>query len=257
MQWIQNVWAGALLVFLASFIGSWPFLFVRKISSRLESTLLGVSAGVMLAATFFSLLLPGLQQFEKSGLTSFVSALYVGVLLLLGGAFIFLFHQILPHEHLHPHEGEKPHSGGVVRHPMLVVMAIALHNLPEGLAVGVGQASGDLRLSAGLSLAIALQDIPEGFIVAVGLASIGFSTKRVLAITAITGLVESVGVFLGYGAMNITNVLLPYAFSVCAGAMLFVVSHEVIPESHSRGHQREATFGVMAGFAIMMFLDRL
>lgn len=244
---------GAILVFFATTAGALPVFFMKKISSKAESWLLGLSAGVMLGASFFSLLMPALELTQKSGSSPLTSAILVGGGLLFGALGLYLFHQVIPHEHIL--KVESPASSSQISRQWLVVLAIALHNLPEGLAVGVGAGSGDFALSTTLSLAIAIQDFPEGLIVALGLLSIGLPRTQVWIITAWTGLIESLGVFIGYLAISWVSQLLPFAFALCAGAMMFVVSHEVIPESHQKGHEKQATAGILIGFVLLMILD--
>lgn len=252
----MDLLSGTLLVFLATSFGAFPAYFLRRMGHRLESLLLGMCAGVMLGATFFSLLLPGLDAFQAQGYSSLVSALFVGLGILVGAALLLGFHHLIPHEHLLKVEGlEGSEAHRALSRQWLLILAVALHNVPEGLAVGVGLASGDAKLGTTLTTAIAFQDFPEGWIVAVGLMAIGMSFARTFWITAFTGLMESAGVVAGYLALQLAQSLLPSAFALCAGAMLFVVSHEVIPESHRKGFELHATGGVLIGFILMMVLD--
>lgn len=247
---------GILLVFLATSFGALPAFFLRRMGPRLESMLLGVSAGVMLGATFFSLLLPALEEFQGQGFSPILSAVWAGVGLIVGAVLLLGFHYVIPHEHLLKVEGMESHEDRrAISRQWLLILAVALHNVPEGLAVGVGLASGDARLGNSLATAIAFQDFPEGWIVAVGLMAIGMSFSRTFWITAFTGLMESAGVWAGFMALQVSRALLPAAFALCAGAMLFVVSHEVIPESHRKGYELHATGGVLLGFILMMILD--
>lgn len=252
----MDLLSGALLVFLATSFGAFPAYFLRRMGPRLESVLLGMCAGVMLGATFFSLLLPGLEAFQKQGYSSLVSALFVGLGILVGAALLLGFHHVIPHEHLLKLEGqEDTATHKAMSRQWLLILAVALHNVPEGLAVGVGISSGDDKLGTTLATAIAFQDFPEGWIVAVGLMALGMSFARTFLITAFTGLMESAGVVVGFLALQFSVALLPSAFALCAGAMLFVVSHEVIPESHRKGFELHATGGVLVGFILMMVLD--
>lgn len=245
---------GMLLVFASTSLGALPVFFMRRLQGRFESLLLGLSAGVMLGATFFSLLLPGLEQFQLRGASPLMSSIYMGIGLISGAVLLLGFHALIPHEHFFKVEANTPHAKRVNQQTLLI-LAVALHNLPEGLAVGVGIASGDAKLGMTLALAIAFQDLPEGWIVAVGLLTLGLSFGRIFLVTALTGVVEAVGVLLGFGALHLSTAFLAPAFALCAGAMLFVVSHEVIPESHRKGYELEATGGVLVGFIMMMILD--
>lgn len=159
----------------------------------------------------------------------------------------------LPHEHFI--KGREGVDGRRMRRTTLFVMAVTLHNLPEGLAMGVAFAANDAVAAAGLSLAIAIQDLPEGFVIAVALMAVGYPRGKALAIGAASGLIEPVGAVLGAWVVSEWPLLLPWALGFAAGAMLFVISHEIIPESHRKGHERWATQGLMLGFALMMVLD--
>ncbi len=244
---------GGAVGFLATAVGSLPALVLRSIPQRLEDSLLGLAAGMMLAASAFSLLLPGLEaattQFAHKGLGAAVVVLgmALGVLLMLG------LDQFTPHEH----DKTGPCGPGHARcgRVWLFVFAIALHNLPEGMAIGVSFAQGDLRVGLPLTTAIALQDIPEGLAVALALRRSGLSAWAAVLVAGASGLLEPLGALLGIGLSSGWAVAYPVGLGLAAGAMLFVVSHEVIPETHSNGHQTSATLGLMGGFALMMVLD--
>lgn len=237
----------------ATALGALPALALRGIPQRLEDSLLGMAAGMMLAASAFSLLLPGLTAGEEilggKGLAAGVVVLgmTLGVLLMLG------LEEFTPHRH----EGTGPCGPGVERcgRIWLFVFAIALHNLPEGMAIGVSFSQGDLSVGLPLTTAIALQDIPEGLAVALAMRSAGFSPGRSVLISAASGLLEPLGALIGVGLASGLAVAYPIGLGLAAGAMIFVVSHEVIPETHRNGHQTPATLGLMAGFAVMMVLD--
>ncbi len=244
---------GGLAGFAATTLGAIPGLFMRGIGSRAEDTLLGLAAGMMLAASSFSLLLPGLEAGKEitgsaaAGGFAVVLGLGLGVLLMLG---LDLF---TPHEH--PHGGPCGPGCERVNRVWLFVLAITLHNLPEGMAIGVSFARGDMSVGLPLTSAIALQDIPEGLAVAVALRAAGLAPLRAVLIAAATGFMEPVGALLGVGLSSGLAIAYPIGLGLAAGAMIFVVSHEVIPETHRNGHQTPATLGLMAGFAIMMLLD--
>jgi len=244
--------AGA-VAFAATALGALPALVLRGIPQRIEDSLLGFAAGMMLAASAFSLLLPGLAAgadiLGHKGLAAGVVVLgmALGVLLMLG------LDQFTPHEH----DKTGPCGPGHERcgRVWLFVFAIALHNLPEGMAIGVGFAQGDLGVGLPLATAIALQDIPEGLAVALAMRAAGFAAPRAVGIAAASGLLEPVGALLGVGLASGLAVAYPVGLGLAAGAMIFVVSHEVIPETHRNGHQTPATIGLMIGFALMMVLD--
>lgn len=244
---------GGLAGFAATAAGALPALILRNLALRTEDVMLGFAAGMMLAASSFSLILPGIAAGEEltgSGALAaltVVAGLGLGVLLMLG------LDQFTPHEHV---------RGGPwgpiferINRVWLFVLAIALHNLPEGMAIGVAFSRGDLSVGLPLTAAIAIQDIPEGLAVAMALRAIGMSAPRAVAIAALSGMMEPVGALLGMGLTSGLALAYPIGMGLAAGAMIFVVSHEVIPETHRHGHQTPATLGLMGGFAIMMVLD--
>lgn len=245
--------AGGFVAFGATALGALPGAVLKGLDQRLEDSMLGLAAGMMLAASSFSLILPGLEAGEtltgSGGLGGaiVVTGMVLGVLLMLG------LDQFTPHEHVHG----GPCGAGCERvsRLWLFVFAIALHNLPEGMAIGVSFAQGDLGVGVPLTTAIALQDIPEGLAVAMALRAIGLSPWRAVLLAGATGLMEPVGALLGVGLGSGLALAYPIGLGLAAGAMIFVVSHEVIPETHRNGHQTPATLGLMAGFALMMVLD--
>lgn len=239
--------------FATTALGALPALVLRGIPQKLEDSMLGLAAGMMLAASAFSLLLPGLEAGEKIlgsaslGAGVVVSGMTLGVLLMLG------LDEFTPHEH----DKTGPCGPGHERcgRVWLFVFAIALHNLPEGMAIGVSFAQGDMSVGLPLTTAIALQDIPEGLAVALALRAAGFAPSTAVLAAIGSGLLEPVGALLGAGLSSGLALAYPVGLGLAAGAMLFVVSHEVIPETHRNGHQTPATLGLMAGFALMMVLD--
>lgn len=234
--------AGAMVVFL-----------VRQISQPLNDALLGFSAGVMLAASFFSLIMPGIEHAEADLGSTALAALVVMAAVMLGAITLSAVNRYVPHEHfVLGHQGIETQA---VRRIWLFVIAITLHNFPEGLAVGVGYGTGDVDGGNVLALGIGLQNIPEGLAVAVALRSLGYERLTCFAIGGATGLVEPVGGLLGVAAVTLFAPLLPWGLGFAAGAMLFVVSNEIVPETHRRGHEQLATFGLMIGVAVMTFLD--
>ncbi len=238
---------------LATAAGALPALFLSRVSQRAEDAMLGFAAGMMLAASAFSLLLPGIEagtallQSATQGGLIVVFGMFMGVALMLG------LDEFTPHEH----DKTGPCGPGHERcgRAWLFVFAIALHNLPEGMAVGVSFAQGDLSVGLPLATAIALQDIPEGLAVALTLRAAGFSPSLAVLIAAGSGLLEPLGALLGVSLGGGLLLAYPIGLGLAAGAMLFVVSHEVIPETHRNGHQTVATLGLMVGFALMMILD--
>jgi zinc transporter, ZIP family len=244
------------LAALATALGVLPMLFTRAPSLRAHDALLGFGAGVMLAACCFSLLTPALSAARELGHGSWGSALRVGAGLLLGAGLIMGIERALPHQHFFGGAGT---AGGIgaqrIRGLWLFVVAIVLHNIPEGLAIGVAAAGSDAARATALATGIAIQDVPEGLVVALALQSLGASRWLAAGVGAASGLVEPLAAVLGAAAIGLSAPLLPWGLAFAAGAMLFVVSHEVIPESHRQGHERFATTGLLIGFVLMMVLD--
>ena len=236
------------------------FVFVNKtVSSRLLVLMLGFAAGVMIAASFFSLLLPAIDMAEAAGVPGWMPAV-IGFLA--GGLFLHLIDKLLPH--LHPglatseSEGIKTHW----QRSVLLVLAITLHNFPEGLAVGVafgavaaGVPSANLASALALAIGIGLQNFPEGMAVSMPLRGEGISQMKAFMLGQASGLVEPVAGVLGALAVISMQRILPYALSFAAGAMIYVVVEELIPESQRGESTDVATLGAMVGFAVMTFLD--
>ena len=244
----EIIWLGSiasLAAGLATGAGAIPVLFTRRISDRLLDIMLGFSAGVMLAATSFSLIVPAI------GLNGPLVAVFG---LVLGALVLHLVDRFIPH--FHPFLGAEGRTSRLPR-VWLFVLAITIHNFPEGLAVGVSFGSGDVTAGLVIAMAIGLQNMPEGLAVALPLLREGYSQGKSLWYAILTGIVEPVGGLLGVALVSISQPILPWGLAFAAGAMLFVVSDEMIPESHRKGFAREATFGLIAGFVVMMFLDCL
>ncbi len=243
---------GSLAAGAMTAVGAVPVLFGRAPSRGTRDMMLGFAAGVMLAASFFSLILPALEAAAARHGEGAVPAAIVVAALLVGMGAVAALNELLPHEHFRT--GREGPAAAELRRIWLFVFAITIHNVPEGLAVGVGFAEGH---DNGLPLAvgIGLQNAPEGLAVAVALLGEGYGRVRAFAVAGATGLVEPLGGLVGAGAVSLSEALLPWGLAFAAGAMLYVISHEIIPETHRRGHQRRATAGLAAGLAIMLFLD--
>lgn len=217
--------------------GGVPVLFMKSLSQRILDALLGFAAGVMLAATPFSLLIPAIAY---GGVMQATTAFIIGAVA------IYLLDKYVPHEHISKgHEGPASHLSGT----SLMILAITIHNFPGGMAVGVSFAG------VTLAVAIALQNIPECSAVAFPLVRAGFGRGKAAWYALLTGLLEPVGGVIGVLVIAVSYKVLPLALAFAGGAMAFVVSHEMIPESHRFGHEKEATFGFVCGFALMMLLD--
>lgn len=274
---------GGLLAATATALGTIPAMLAKQVSQRLNDTMMGFGAGVMLAATSFSLIVPGLDVAREQGAGSWLASGIVGAGILVGALVLLLIDRSVPHEHfvkgmeggLLPrdnrhdgHGGSQPgdHPAGLstvsetaqaanLKRVWLFVMAIALHNFPEGLAIGVAFAGPDHVGARALATGIAIQDVPEGLVVALALIGVGYSKKTAFLVAALTGLVEPIAAVFGVVLISFSSHFLPWGLAIAAGAMLFVISHEIIPESHRKGHETWATGGLIVGFILMMLLD--
>ena len=238
---------------LATVIGALPVLLPINITQRVQGIMLGFGGGVMLAATSFSLIMPATEAAIAQGQSQISAALIIVVGILLGGIFLQLAHQFLPHEHFF--KGQENVRYNNLKRIWLFIAAITIHNFPEGLAVGVNFGNHNITNGIPVALGIGLQNIPEGLVVALSLVAEKYTAGYAVWISLLTGLVEPIGGLIGLGVVNIANFILPWAMAFAAGAMLFVISDEIIPESHRQGLEKEGTLGVMLGFVIMMFLD--
>lgn len=257
---VQALLAG-LFTWVVTAIGAGLVFFVRTVSKTFLNVMLGFAAGVMIAASFFSLLLPAIDLSEDLGVPVWFPAV-LGFLL--GGAFLRLSDYLLPHLHLWAPMGEAEGIHTQWRKSTLLILAITLHNIPEGLAVGVafgaiGQANGDSTATLGAAVALAigigLQNFPEGIAVAMPLRGEGMSRLRAWFFGQLSASVEPIAAVIGALAVVVIAPILPYALAFAAGAMIFVVVEELIPESQSEGTTDLATIATMLGFAFMMTLD--
>ncbi|GGY75132.1 ZIP family metal transporter [Marinobacter zhanjiangensis] len=256
---INPVWLGAFASLLAGMgtgLGALGVFLVRRLSPRLEDGLLSAAAGVMLAASFFSLLLPGIEYGEALTGRTWLASLIVIAGLLMGAGVLYWLYRRLPSDSDSltppgPHAPEIRH----VHRIWLFVIAITLHNFPEGMAVGVGFGTGDLGKGTALAIGIGLQNIPEGLAVAVSLLGIRYSRTQAFLIAFFTGLLEPLGGLFGSTMVWLAQPMMPWTLGFAAGAMLFIISDEIIPETHQRPYKTLATFSLLGGFVIMMFLD--
>jgi ZIP family zinc transporter len=214
-------------------------------SDRLMDGLLGFTAGVMLAATAFSLLVPALERGNLGEVLAGFAA---------GGVLFALLDLVVPHVHARFAEKGAPVNAAGER-ATLLLSALTIHNVPEGLAVGVAFAAGGPELGVPLALAIGIQNVPEGFAAAAPLLGAGVSRRKAIGFAAATGAVEPPSAIAAFAAFGLATVLLPIGLAFAAGAMLYVIVDELVPESHARGNQRLATLTLMAGFALMLALD--
>ena len=226
------------------------FLF-KGISHKFSDIVLSFAAGVMLAAAIIGLVLPSLEYGGKWGILITVAGIFVGALCL------NLVDKAVPHLHkLMGAETEDHHNANLSK-VLLFVAAIAIHNLPEGIAAGVGFGSGDTAQALIIAGGIALQNIPEGMVIIGPMLSAGVKPKKTFICAMITGLVEVVGTLIGYFAVRIASAILPFALAFAGGTMLYVISDEMIPETHAHGSERGATYALLIGFCVMLVTDVL
>lgn len=244
---------GGMSGFAATATGAIAAIALRDIAARTQDIMLGFAAGMMLAASSFSLILPGIEAAQALCGNQLLAACVVVSGLGLGVALMVGLDRFVPHEH--EKSGRRGPAAKRINRVWLFVLAITLHNLPEGMAIGVSFANGDLNVGLPLTTAIAIQDIPEGLAVALALRVTGISARRAVLIAVGSGLMEPIGAIIGLGVSSSFALGYPIALGLAAGAMIFVVSHEVIPETHRNGHETPATLGLMLGFGVMMFLD--
>ncbi len=235
----------------ATVIGSLLGFAFKKISHKFSDIVLSFAAGVMLAAAVLGLVLPSVEYGGRWGLIYAVAGIFAGALSL------NLIDKLVPHLHKLVGAEDEGHNNASLNRVLLFVMAIAIHNLPEGIAAGVGFGSGNSSQALFIAGGIALQNIPEGMVIIGPMLAAGVSTKKTLICALLTGLVEVVGTLIGYFAVSISTAILPFALAFAGGTMLYVISDEMIPETHSHGSQRGATYALLVGFCLMLISDTL
>lgn len=254
----MNTTVGLLIPFLGTTLGAaMVFLLKNEMDKKLEKLLLGFASGVMIAASVWSLIMPAIDMAEEQGKVAWLPP---AIGFLLGIAFLLLLDTIIPHLHLDTNQPEGPESK--LKKTTMLVLAVTLHNLPEGMAVGVvfaGAIAGNSGITmAGaiaLAIGIAIQNFPEGAIISMPLKSEGVSKPRAFIYGMLSGIVEPIGAVITILLTSIVTPVLPYILSFAAGAMIYVVVEELIPESQSGDHSNIGTIGVAIGFTIMMILD--
>jgi ZIP family zinc transporter len=237
----------------ATVIGSLMGFACKKVTHRFTDIVLAFAAGVMLAAAVFGLIVPSVEYGGKYGLLITVAGIFAGALSL------NLMDKLVPH--VHKLAGVEPEAHGEsnerLNKVLLFVMAIAIHNFPEGIAAGVGFGSGNTTDALIIAGGIALQNIPEGMVIIGPMLAAGISRKRTFICAMATGLVEVVGTLVGYLAVTVAQVILPFALAFAGGTMLYVISDEMIPETHAHGSERGATYALLVGFCLMLVSDGL
>ncbi len=226
------------------------FLF-KKISHKFSDIVLSFAAGVMLSAAVLGLIIPSVEYGGKWGLLTTIVGIFAGAVCL------NLIDKLVPHMHRLVGEDSEAHPNANLSKVLLFVSAIAIHNLPEGIAAGVGFGSGDTSQALVIAGGIALQNIPEGMVIIGPMLSAGVKPSKTFICAMLTGLVEVVGTLIGYFAVSIASAVLPFALAFAGGTMLYVVSDEMIPETHAHGNERGATYALLAGFCVMLVTDIL
>ncbi len=249
---MQMVFLTALGVGAATLFGSLIGFIFKNISHKFSDIVLSFAAGVMLSAAVLGLILPSVEYGGEWGLAITVAGIFVGALCL------SLIDKIVPHLHRLMGDEYEQHGGSSnVNKVLLFVTAIAIHNLPEGIAAGVGFGSGNDAEAMLIAGGIALQNIPEGMVIIGPMLAAGISPKKTCICAMITGLVEVGGPLIGYFAVSVATVILPFALAFAGGTMLYVVSDEMIPETHAHGGERGATYALLVGFCVMLISDVL
>ncbi len=235
----------------ATIIGSIIGFAFKKLSHKFSDIILSFAAGVMLAAAILGLILPSLEYGDKNGIIITVIGIFAGALCL------NLIDKLVPHIHKIMGTDTEEHNNANLNKVLLFVIAIAIHNLPEGIAAGVGFGAGDTTQALIIAGGIALQNIPEGMVIIGPMLAAGVTPRKTFICAMITGLVEVLGTLIGYFAVSISSAILPFALAFAGGTMLYVISDEMIPETHAHGSERGATYSLLIGFCVMLITDVL
>jgi ZIP family zinc transporter len=246
--------AGGAVAALATAAGTLPVLLAQNFSQRVYDAFLGLGAGIMLAATAFSLVLPAIAASKDGGYAPLPASLLVACAILLGMGLVILLDRLARPERMLKSAPDGS-SASTLKRAWLFVAAVTIHNLPEGLAIGVAYAGVDAANAYSLATGIAIQDIPEGLVVALALRTVGYGRRFSAGLGVVSGLIEPVAAVAGALLIDISVGLLPWGLGLAAGAMLFVICHDVIPEGHRNGNASSTSCAVVAGFIIMMVLD--
>ena len=233
----------------ATVIGSLIGFIFKEVSHKLSDIVLSFAAGVMLAAAVLGLILPSLEYGERYALLITIAGIFTGA------ACLNVIDKVVPHLHKMVGADTESHNNANLNKVLLFVTAIAIHNLPEGIAAGVGFGSGNVSQALIIAGSIALQNVPEGIIIIGPMLSAGVSPKKTFIAAMITGLVEVIGTLIGYFAVSVATFLLPFALSFAGGTMLYVISDEMLSETHAHGSQRGATYALISGFCMMLVID--
>ena len=235
----------------ATVIGAVIGFVFKKLSHTFSDIVLSFAAGIMLAAAVLGLIVPSLEYGGKYGLIITVVGIFAGALCL------NFIDKLVPHLHKMIGADIETHNNANLSKVLLFVTAIAIHNLPEGIAAGVGFGSGDTAQAFMIAGGIALQNIPEGMVIIAPMLGAGVKPGKTFVLATITGVVEVVGTLVGYFAVSVASAVLPFALAFAGGTMLYVISDEMIPETHAHGHERGATYALLVGFCVMLVTDVL
>ncbi len=248
---MKLVLLAAIGVGAATVVGAIIGFIFKKITHKFSDIVLGFAAGVMLCAAVVGLIIPSLESDGRFIFPICIAGIFCGALCL------NLIDKLVPHLHRIVGVDQEAHPDSVSRlnKTLLFVFAIAIHNLPEGIAAGVGFGTGNNAQALTIAGGIALQNIPEGMVIIAPMLASGISRKRTFVAASITGLIEVIGTFIGYFAVSISTSILPFALAFAGGTMLYVISDEMIPETHAHGCERGATYAIIAGFCLMLFMD--
>ena len=234
----------------ATIVGAIIGFFVKDVDHKTNDMILSFAAGIMLAAAVNGLIMPSFEMVDTAVLWLPVLGIFVGAL------FLNLMDKFTPHLHkLSGVDIESHEDNRNLSRDMLFVMAVAIHNLPEGLAAGVGFGNEDVSAAITVAVGIALQNIPEGVITVSPLIMSGVKRSRAFILAAVTGLIEVLGTFVGFSLSTVSSQILPFALAFAGGTMLYIISDEMIPETHSHGYERRATYSLLVGFVLMLILD--
>ena len=233
----------------ATVIGSAIGFIFKNLSHKFSDIIFSLASGVMLAAAIVGLILPSLEYGSKWNVFITVLGVFTGAVC------ISLIDKLVPHLHRLAGNQNEVNNNKDLNKVLLFVSAIAIHNLPEGIASGVGFGSGDTAQALIIASGIALQNIPEGMVVIAPMLAAGVSPKHTFLLASITGLIEVIGTFIGYFSVSLSNAVLPFMLSFAGGTMLYVISDEMIPETHAHGGQRGATYALLAGFCLMLIMN--
>ncbi len=248
---MEMVFLTALGVGGATMFGAIIGFCFKKLSHQFSDIVLSFAAGVMLAAAVLGLILPSVEYGGKAGLVTTIAGIFAGALCL------NLIDKLVPHLHKLMGEDTEPHPNANLSKVLLFVTAIAIHNLPEGIAAGVGFGTGNVSQALVIAGGIALQNIPEGMVIIGPMLAAGISPKKTLLCALLTGFVEVIGTLIGYFAVSISAMILPFALAFAGGTMLYVISDEMIPETHAHGSEQGATYALLIGFCVMLITDVL